>query len=77
MGPTPKEKEKKKNKIKTLKVWAFGGDSRERLFLVLFFFINIISQILEFLSVRIRRDKHGKCSTRRELRVSTRNTRFH
>ena len=42
-----------------------------------FYFSNLLSQIHEFLIVRIRRDQHEKCSTRRGLRVSTRNTRFH
>ena len=46
MGPTPKEKEKKKNKITTLKVWAFGGDSGE----VIFSFISFINFFLRFSS---------------------------
>ena len=47
MGPTPKEKEKKKRtKIKTLKVWAFGGDSGD----VIFSFIFFINFFLRFSS---------------------------
>ena len=42
-----------------------------------FFYSNLSSQIHENLTVEIRRDKHEKCSTRRGLRVGTRNTRFH
>ena len=46
MGPTPKEKEKK-NKIKTLKVWAFGGDSGEVIFSFIFF-INLFLRFSSF-----------------------------
>ena len=35
------------------------------------------SQIHENLTVEIRRDKHEKCSTRRGLRVGTKNKGFH
>ena len=34
-----------------------------------FYFLNFLFQIPEFLTVGFRRDKYGKCSTRRGLRV--------
>ena len=78
VGPTSKEKEKKNKmmKFKTNGMMEDGQPEAKDLFFC-FYSIVFLSQILEFLSVRIRRDKHGKCSTRRGLRVSTRNTRFH
>ena len=42
-----------------------------------FYFLSFLFQIPEFLIVGFRRDKHEKCSTRRGLRVSTKNTGFH
>ena len=73
-----KEKEKKKDKSKHSKSnWPKDlreAASRWRKFL--FSFIRF-SQIYENLTVVIRRDKHEKCSTRRGLRVCTKNKRFH
>ena len=76
----PLEKKKKQNQnIKG----EMGKDvrvteKRKEFFSFCFYFIlRFFSQIQGKPSVRIRRDKHGKCSTRRGLRVSTRNTRFH
>ena len=75
MGPTHKEKEKenKKIKIKTLNEnrRLTEGCPKKNFFLV--FLLLVLSYIFEFMSVRICRDKHGKCSTRRGLSVSTRN----
>ena len=79
MGPTPKEKKKKK--MQKQNDGNQNGSERERgcrvIFFNFFFLLLGFSQIQGKSSVRIRRDKHGKCSTRRGLRVSTRNTRFH
>ena len=74
MGPTSK---KKKNKVT-----AVGGrtkirEERERVVFFSFYSFSFLSQIPEFLTVGIRRDKHEKCSTRRGLRVSTKNMGFH
>ena len=49
----------------------------EKLFFSFFFLILGFSHIQGKPFVRIRRDKHGKCSTRQGLGVSTRNTKFH
>ena len=73
MGPTSKKKHEKEFEV---------GRGRtetactQKMFLI-FLFSNLLSQIYENLTAGIRRDKHEKCSTRRGLRVSTRNTRFH
>ena len=68
-------KEKKNIKAKSL-----DGDHKdeiEELKKFYFYSLSFLSQIPEFLTVRIRRDKYEKCSTRLGLRVSTRNIRFH
>ena len=74
--PHQKKKQKNKNKMK-----AKGRRARrpERFFLIFFsfYFSNLISQIYENLTVGFHRDKHGKCSTGRGLRVSTKNPGFH
>ena len=78
MGPTWEKKKKKKTQTKSLLSFIQGDKQTAEMKVLKFFFsISFISQILEFLTVRIRRVKHGKCSTRRGLRVSIRNTRFH
>ena len=79
MGPTSKEKEKK-IKVKNLKKQNEMKESRTELrefFFFSFFLLLVLSQIPEFLTVRIRRDKHEKCYTRRRLRLGTKNTGFH
>ena len=77
VGPTSKEKEKK-NKMMKLKTNGMMEDGRGSVEgeIILFFSLSFF-KIYENLSVGFRQDKHGKCSTRRGLRVSTRNTRFH
>ena len=77
MGPTSKEKEKKIKDKNLKKQMKDGQKAFEFFFSFHFFLLLVLFQIPEFLTVRIRRDKHEKCSTRRGLRVSTRNTRFH
>ena len=71
----------KKKKVKTDKQKEMNGmaDERQRgkREVFNFFPLSFLSQILEFLTVGFRQDKHEKCSTRRGLRVSTRNARFH
>ena len=71
-----KEKEKKRIKKQTegkKPAEAFGkGENFFKNFLSSF-----LSQIHENMTVGFRRDKHEKCSARRWLRVSTRNTGFH
>ena len=49
----------------------------ESFFFKFFFSFIRFSQIYENLTVGIRRDKHEKCSTRRGLRVGTKNKGFH
>ena len=75
MGTTSKEKEKK-NLKKQMKE-SQTEDFEKKIIFFSFFFLLVLSQIPEFLTVRIHRDKHEKCSTRRGLRVSTKNTGFH
>ena len=79
MGPTlKKQTNKENNKPKEAdgeRAWEVSESFC--FFLIFFSSISFLSQIHEFLTVRIRRDKHEKCFTRRGLRVSTRNTRFH
>ena len=74
VGPIFNLIKKKITKPKVLK--SFHGQQKVRFFLKKIL-LNLLSSILEFLTVRIRRVKHGKCSTRQGLRVSTKNTRFH
>ena len=82
MWVPPKEKEKeKKTKQKTKQKKEDGmnisesvREERKKNFN---FLSSLLSQIYENLSAGFRRDKHEKCSTRRGLRVSTRNTGFH
>ena len=50
---------------------------REIFYFLIFYFSNLIYQIYENLTVGFRRDKHEKCSTRRGLRVGTKNMGFH
>ena len=75
----PLDKKKKKTKAKTkqkesegtVEAWEKISQREKKKFLF------ILSQIYGNPTVGIRRDKHEKCSTRRGLRVSTRNTGFH
>ena len=46
-------------------------------FFFFFFAFLLSSQIHENMRVGIRRDKHEKCSTRRGLRMGTKNKGFH
>ena len=73
------KKKKKKIKDKNLKKQMKDGHKAFEIFFFTFYFflLLVLSQIPEFLTVRIRRDKHEKFSTRRGLRVSTKNTGFH
>ena len=76
MGPTSKGKKiKDKNLKKQMKESRTAFE--KKIFFSFFFLLLVLSQILEFLTVKIRRDKHEKCCTRRGLRVSTRKTGFH
>ena len=73
-------KELKKKKIKKEEIERDGERRREKWegeFFLIFFLYYFHSQILKFPTVGFRRDKHGKCSKRRGLRVSTKNMRFH
>ena len=74
MGPTSKEK--KNNKRQKLKEAGITDSLLNFFFFSFFFLLLVLSQILEFLTVRIRRDKHEKWSTRRGLCVSTKNMGF-
>ena len=73
-----KEKEKK---IKIKKEWEdeqTGESMEERGREILNFFLSsFLSQIYGNLTVGFRRAKDEKCSTRRGLRVGTKNTGFH
>ena len=76
MGPTSKKKQKLKKKQKealeqTCRWRTKSKKEKKNIFLFLLF---KFSQIYENRNVGFRRDKHGKCSTPRGLRVSTRNT---
>ena len=76
----PYQKKKKKNKKMKFKTNGMTEEmQRKRVgeVILIFFLLLVLSQIYGNLSVGFRRDKHGKCSTRRGLRVSTKNTRFH
>ena len=76
MGPTKKKKDKTKNeKEGSRRNWQCGEFERD--YFSFFFFSIRFSQIHKNLTVRIRHDKHEKCSTRRGLCVGTRNTGFH
>ena len=70
---TTKAKTKQKESEGTAEAWEMISQ-REKKYI---FFLFILSQIYENLTVGFRRDKHEKCSTRRGLRVSTKNTGFH
>ena len=80
VGPTKKKRQtnkrkwKEENKSKLLKI---KSSSREVSFFLVFIFSNLLYRIYENLTVEFRQDKHEKCSMRRGLRVSTRNTGFH
>ena len=63
---------KRKNEIKEMK----GKNRREGKF-ILFLFYKLLSLIHRVSIVRIRRAKNESSSTRRGLRVSTKNTGFH
>ena len=73
MGPTPKKKKKTNISLASDRKAERVGET----FVLFFIFLLFHYQIYENLSARIRRDKNEKCSMRRGLRVSTRNTRFH
>ena len=78
MWVPPTEKKKNKNTKREIE----RKDQTERqLGKKEIFFLNFLSlflsQIPEFLTVGFWRDKHEKCSTRRGLRVSTKNTGYH
>ena len=75
MGPTSKKNENDEKQKGIRKDQNGIRREIERNFLN-FFSSSLLSQIHENLSIRIRRDKHGKCSTRRELRMSTKITGF-
>ena len=78
MGPiTKKKKNTNKQKLKEKAGREIIRPAVEIKIFYFFYFQNFLSQIHEFLTVRIRRDKHGKCSKRRGLRMNTRNRRFH
>ena len=74
MGPT---KKKTKQTMKMKEADGIGSVENLREYFRFFFLSIRFSQIHKNLTVRIRRDKHEKCSMRRGLRVGTRNTRFH
>ena len=81
MGPTfnLKKTKAKQNKTKEMKIKSFTDrdGERETIRFFLFSLLNLLSSIPEFLTVGFRRVKHEKCSTRRGLRVGTKNTGFH
>ena len=66
-------KTKQKESEGTAEAWEMISEREKKKICFLF----IISQIPEFLTVGFRRDKHEKCSMRRGLCVSTKNTGFH
>ena len=74
-----KEKEKKKKKQTNIVRNSNSRTERklENREVFKFFIYSFLSQIYENLTAGFRRDKHEKCSTRRGLRVSTKNTGFH
>ena len=72
VGPT-----KKKPNIKVWHPTDREAERREVRDFFSFFFFLLSSQIHENLTVGIHRDKHEKCSTRRGLRVGTKNKGFH
>ena len=67
---------KKQNKNKRKKTEQIDRGV-ERVPIFFFLFSYFISQIHENLTFGIRRVKNEKCSTRRGLRVGTKNTGFH
>ena len=69
-------KEKKKNKSQNGSGAWKNENQRGRGFKFFFSYIRF-SQIYENLNFGFRRDKHEKCSTRRGLRVGTKNKGFH
>ena len=79
MGPTLKKIKQKPNKQKKEKGNNANGvreneiSEEKKILFLLFKF----SQIYENLTFGFRRDKHKKCSTRRGLRVRTKNMGFH
>ena len=77
MGPTFNFNKKKKKKQKLFKSVheQRGSNEGERFFN--FSLLNLLSSIHGVPTVRFCRVKHEKCSTRRDLRVGTKNTGFH
>ena len=67
-----KEKNKKDEKQTDEKI----DRGVERVHFIFFFSLSFLFQIYENLTVGFHRDKHEKCSTRRGLRVGTKNTGF-
>ena len=78
VGPT-KKKIKQNIKGKLSNGNDRGRRERERVMRFLFFYFSssLLSQIYENLTVGFCRAKNEKCSTRRGLRVGTKNTGFH
>ena len=72
-----KEKEKKNKSKHSKSNWCKDlrevASRRRVFFLSFFFFYSFFSDLRKF----DRRDKHEKCSTRRGLRVGTKNKGFH
>ena len=75
MSPIEKKEKKKNNKAHQTE-FALCENLRESI-LVFFFLLLLSSQIHENMTVGFRRAKNEKCSTRRGLRVGTKNTGFH
>ena len=72
VGPTLKKKNHKGGREEQRRAFGF--------YIFFYYFIFLLSLISSFHGVPItgsRRDKHGKCSTRRGLRVSTKNIEFY
>ena len=72
MGPTFNFKKNYQNKSSS----RTEGQTEVSEILFYFYLLNLLSSIPEFLTIGFRRVKHEKCSTRRELRVGTKNTGF-
>ena len=75
MGPTLNKKTKKN------KLVSYDKETREReaerfIFYFYFYFLSLLSSIYGVSTVGIHRTKKEKCSTRRGLRVSTKNKGF-
>ena len=78
MGPIFNFNKKEVNKTKELELIFTDREGQTEVSeILIFFLLNLLSSILEFLTVGFRRVKHEKCSTRRGLRVGTKNTGFH